>query len=132
MEALARLRKEESLRIFQRQVFGKFGIGDDVTVAQLGQDHFQRLAEAIEHTNAILQRNNRSGRRSRLRALINGERKTGLRIRRMDQEGSAAVHIAPQQPQTLVSGIPGLHHNVVEFVAQEVFHYVLVAVVDFE
>ena len=57
VEALARLREEERVGIFQRQLAADFGVGNDVAVAQLGQNHFQRLAEAIEHANAVLQRN---------------------------------------------------------------------------
>src|ERR1700722_17018750 len=45
----------------------------------------------------------------------------------MDEECSAAVDIGAQQPKTFVGRVPRLDHNVVQFVAQEIFHHPLEA-----
>ena len=50
----------------------------------------------------------------------------------MDQERRAAIHIAAQQAQAFVGRVPRLHHDVVQLLAQEVVHHMLVAVFDFE
>ena len=60
------------------------------------------------------------------------ERKLRLRIFGMDQEGRAAIDVGAQQAQAFIGGIPRLHHDVVQFVAQEVVDHVLVTVFDFE
>jgi len=57
MEALASGGEEISVGVFQRQVAGNIGVRRNVAIAQLGQNHFQRPAKAIQHANAILQRN---------------------------------------------------------------------------
>ncbi len=54
VETLAGLRKEESVRVFQGKRAADAGIGNDIAVAQLRQNHFQRLAKAVEHANAVL------------------------------------------------------------------------------
>ena len=56
VEALAALREEECVGIFQRQFAADGWIGNDVAVAKLRQHHFQRLAEAVEHADAVLHR----------------------------------------------------------------------------
>src|SRR5690242_3178962 len=132
VEALPGLGQEEGLWVLQRQLAPQLRIGNDVAIAQLGQDDFQRFAEAVEHANAALERHNGRGRGPASRILIYGKGKARLRILRVHQEGGAPVHIAAQQAQAFVGGVPGLHHNVVEFVAQEIFHHVLVTVFDFQ
>ena len=56
VEAFTGLREEERIGIFQRQLAGKGGIGNDVAVAQLGQDDFERSPKPVEHANRIFQR----------------------------------------------------------------------------
>ena len=126
------LREEERIGIFQRQIAADVGIGHDVAVAQLGQNHFQRFAEAVEHANAMLQRNHAVAVRDLVRRLVEDERELRLRIFGMDQERRAAIHVAAQQAQTFVGGVPRLHHDVVQLVAQEIVDHVLVAVFHFE
>ena len=48
-------REEEGARIFKCERAGGACIGRDVAIAQLGQDHFERAAEAVEHADAVLQ-----------------------------------------------------------------------------
>ena len=50
----------------------------------------------------------------------------------MYEERRAPIYVAFEQPQAFIGGIPGLHHDVIQFIAQEVFHYVLVLVFHFE
>ena len=57
VEALAGLGKEEGVGIFESQAAGHVGFGNDVAVAQLGQDDFQRFAEAIQHADCVFQGN---------------------------------------------------------------------------
>ena len=45
VEALTGLRKKERIGIFQRQLAGEGGIGNDVAVAQLGQDDFRAIGQ---------------------------------------------------------------------------------------
>ena len=50
----------------------------------------------------------------------------------MDEEGGAAIDAGAQHAQAFVRGVPGFHHDVIQFVAQEVFDYALVARLHFE
>ena len=50
----------------------------------------------------------------------------------MHEERGAAVNVRAQHAETFVHRVPGLHDNVVEFVAQEVFDNGLVAGLNFE
>ena len=70
--------------------------------------------------------------RSVVRAFIGDERKLRLRIFRMHQEGCAPIDVGAQQAQAFVGGVPRLDHDVIQFVAQEVFDHALVARIDFE
>src|SRR5207302_9635870 len=63
---------------------------------------------------------------------IEDEGEFGLRILGMNEESSAAINIGPQHAQTLVGSVPGFDDNVVQFIAQEVFHDPLVARLDFK
>ncbi len=132
MEALARSREEERIRIFQRERASDFGIGHDVPVAQLGQNHFQRLAKAVEYANAVLEGNNRIGVRDVMHRLVEVKRELRLRIFGMNQECRPAIDIGPQQPQTFVRRIPRLHHDVVQLIAQKVVDHVLVTIFNLE
>jgi len=70
--------------------------------------------------------------RGRPSILIHDERKLGLRIIRVHQEGGPAVHIRSQQPHAFIGRIPRLNHDVVELFAQEVFHHSFVLRLDFK
>ena len=50
----------------------------------------------------------------------------------MHQEGRAAIHVTAQQTQTFIGRIPRFHHDVIEFVAQKVFHHALVLRLHFQ
>ena len=80
----------------------------------------------------MLQRDDAIAMRNLVGSFIEMERELCLGIFGMDQEGGAAVHVAAQQPQAFVSSIPRLHHNVVQLLAQEVVHHMLVLVVHLE
>ena len=56
VEALARLRQEERIWILQRQFARQRRIRNDVSIAQLGKNHFQRLAKPVQHPDRIFQR----------------------------------------------------------------------------
>ena len=60
------------------------------------------------------------------------KRKLGLRVFRMDQEGGAAIDVGAQHAEAFVGGVPGLHHDVIQFVTQKVFHHALVSRLDFQ
>src|ERR1700692_750825 len=65
-------------------------------------------------------------------ALIRNERKLGLRIFGMDEESCSAVDVGTQQAQAFVGGVPRFDHDVIEFVAEEVFDDALVARLNLE
>jgi len=50
----------------------------------------------------------------------------------MHQERSATIYIGAQQAHAFVGRVPGLHHDVVQFVAKEVFNDALVMRIDLE
>ena len=50
----------------------------------------------------------------------------------MHQESGPAIDVGAQQAQPFVGGIPGFHHDKVEFVAQKIFHHAFVAWLDFQ
>ncbi len=132
VEALARLRQEKRVGIVQRQVAADLGVRNDVAVAQLGQNHFQRLAEAVEDADAILQRHHGVAVRNVICCFIELEREPRLRIFRMNQEGGASIDIAAQQAQAFIGGVPRFHDDVVQLIAQKIVDHVLVATLDFE
>ena len=90
------LREEEGVRILQSQTASDVGFRNDVAVAQLGQNHFQRLAKTVQHSNGVLQRDDLSGGRRAVRGLIEHEGELGLRVFRMHQERRAAIHAGAQ------------------------------------
>ena len=55
--------------------------------------------------------------------LVHHKREARLRVFRVHKEGCPAVHIVPQQPQTLICSVPGLNDDVVQFIPQEVFDH---------
>ena len=132
VEALARLREEEGVGIFQRQAAADFGIGNNVAVAKLRQNHFQRLAESVEDTNAVLERNHGIAVSDVMHRLVEVEGKLCLRIFGMNEECGAAIDVGAQQAQTFVGSIPRLHHDIVQLVAQEIIDHMFVAIVDFK
>src|ERR1700683_1865820 len=125
MKAFSGLREEECIRILKCEPACGIGAGNDIAVAQLRQDDFERFAESIQNANRILQRHDRCGWRSAVRSFVEDERKLGLRILRMNQKGRAAIHIAAQQSQAFIGSVPRIDHDVVQFVAQEVFDHAL-------
>ena len=133
MEALPRTRQEECIGILQCQVATHFGIGYDVAVAQLGQDHFQRLAKSVEYSNAMLQR---------YHAVALHAADSWLPPPRNENfacESSGCTRNVARPSTSLrssrkpfIRGVPRLHHDEVQFVAQKVVDHILVAVFDFE
>ena len=67
-----------------------------------------------------------------MRGFVKDEGELGLRIFGMNKKCGAAVDVAAQQPEAFVGSIPRLDHDVVQFVAQEVFHHALKARLDFK
>jgi hypothetical protein len=132
VEALAGMSEEEGVGIFEGEFTPQARVRHDVTVAQFGQDDFERFAESIEDTNGALQGNDRLSRWSGVRGFIDDEGELGLRIFGMDQKCGAAIDVATEQAQAFVGGIPGFDDDVVEFVAEKVFDHALVLRFDFE
>ena len=126
------LSEEKRVRTGERELARHRGIGHDVSVAQLGQNHFERLAESVQHANRVLQRKDRVVERSVVMAFIRDKRKLRLRVLGMDQECRAPVDVGAQQAQAFVGGVPRLDHDEVQFVAQKVFDHALIARLDFE
>ena len=50
----------------------------------------------------------------------------------MHQEGRAAIHVTAQQAQPFVSGVPGFHNDVVQFIPQKIFDYAFKSWLDLE
>ena len=50
----------------------------------------------------------------------------------MHEEGRASIHVGAQHAQAFVGRVPRLHHDVIQFVAQEVFDHALVPRFHFE
>ena len=80
----------------------------------------------------MLERNDGIAVRDVMRRLVEEERELRLRIFGMDEEGRTAIHVGAQQAQTFVGRVPRLHHDVVQFVAQEIVNHMLVAIFNFE
>ena len=132
MEALAGLREEEGVGIFEREAASDAGFGDDVPVAEFWEDHFQGFAKAVQYTDGVLQGNDLRRWRRAVCGFIDDERELGLRVFGMDEEGSAAIDAGAQHAQAFVSGVPGLYDDVVQFITEEVFDDALIARFDLE
>ncbi len=132
VEAFAGLRKKESIGIFEGQPARYIGFRNDVSVAQLGKNDFQRFSKSVEHANGVLEGHDLGSGRRRVRRLIQHERKFSLRVLRVDEESRASVDIGAQHAEAFVSGVPGFDHDVVELIAQKIFDDTLVARFDFE
>ncbi len=132
VEALAGGREEEGARIFECERARGAGVGRDVALAQLGQDGFERCAEAVEHADAVLQAHDAFAAGLRAGGLGGIEGELGLRIVRMDEEGGAAIDIALQQAHAFVGGVPAFDDDVVELVAQIFVDDGFVLAVDFK
>ena len=133
VEAFSRRSEEERIGIFEREIAARARVADDVAVAKLGQDDFQRLAQshrAPESCSSAAECCWLGG--AGARALVHQERELRLRILRMDQERGPAIDIGAQQTHAFVGRVPRLHDDVVQFVAQEVFDNALVMRFDFE
>ena len=134
VEGLAGRGEEEGLGIREGEGAGGVGVRRDKTFAELGQDDFEGLAEAVEHADALLEGTTPS-RPSMLvwaALCILGEGEVGLGIVGMDEEGGAAADVGLEEVHAGVGGVPGLHDDVVELVAEELIDYALVFAVDFE
>src|SRR6185437_13877534 len=107
-------------------------IGSDKTFAQLGQDHFERFAEAVEHANAAGEGDDGVARRSGARALVDNKGKLGLRVAGVYEEGRASIDVTLEQAHAFIGGAPGLHHDKVQLVAQEIVDYAFILIVHFE
>ena len=59
--------------------------------------------------------------------LVHRKGELGLRIVGVDEERRAPVHIGAQYAQSCISRTPRLHHNIIEFITQEVLDHPLVA-----
>jgi len=76
METFASLRQEECVGVFESQTARGIRSGNDVTVAQLRKNHFQRLSKAIENADGIFQGHDRSRGRRAVRGFVKDERRT--------------------------------------------------------
>ncbi len=106
----------------------------DIPVAQLGQNHLQRLAEAFQYANTIFQTHNALRLRQR-RRIVRSRRKCSLRILRVHQKGRPSVDPAGsglEQAHALVCRIPAFHHDVVQLIAQKLIHHRLILLADFQ
>ncbi len=93
VEGLAGGREEEGVRVRERERAGGVGVRCDEALAKLGQDDFERLAEAVEDADALFERDDAFdafdvGLGGAGHAF--GEGKVGLGIVGMDEEGGAA------------------------------------------
>src|SRR5579862_9051135 len=102
VEALPRLRQEKCIRTRQRQFAANARVRNNVAIAELRQNHFERLAKSIQNANRILKRENRVADGSVLRALIRYKRKLCLRVFGMDEERCPSIDVRPKQSQALV------------------------------
>ena len=135
VEGLAGGREEERLRVRERERARGVGVRRDEAFAQLGQDHFERLAEAVQDADAVLQRDDAfdafdvglGGARHAF-----GEGEVGLGVVGMNEEGGAAGYVGLEQMHAGVGGIPALDDDVVQLVAQELVDDALVLAIDFE
>ena len=55
VKALARRGQEEGVGVFQSEGLCRLRIGGDKSIAQLGQNHFQRPAKAIQHADTVFE-----------------------------------------------------------------------------
>ena len=67
-----------------------------------------------------------------VRIFINRKGKLGLRVLGMHQECRAAIHVGAEKTQAFIRSVPRLDHDVVQFVAQEIFDHAFVARLDFK
>src|ERR1039457_5449282 len=78
MKALAGLREKESIRAGERE-FTRYGrVGHDVSITQLRQNYFQRLAKYVEHANRVLQREDGVVERRVVMAFVRNKRELCL------------------------------------------------------
>src|SRR5262249_54489288 len=124
VEALAGLREKEGIGVLQSQIAAHIRIGDDEAVSQLRQNHLERVAEAIQYANAVLQRNHAVAVAAVVSGCFGREGEFRLRVFGVHEERRAAVNIAAEQTQTFVSRVPRLYDNVIQLVAQEVVYNV--------
>ncbi len=98
------------MRVREGERAGGVGVRRDETLAKLGQDDFEGLAEAVEDANALFERNDAFdaldvGLGGALHAF--GEGEVGLCVVGMDEEGGAAADVGLEQVHAGVGGVPG-------------------------
>src|SRR5580693_671583 len=80
VEAFSGLGQKERVGILQSQTTCSLRAGDDVAVPKLGKNDFQRLPEAVENADGVLQWHDGSGGRRTMSGFVKDERKLGLRV----------------------------------------------------
>ncbi len=110
VEGLAGGGEEEGLRVRESKRAGGVGVRRDEAFAELGQDDFERLAEAVEDADALLEGNDAFdafdvGLGGALHAF--GEGEVGLGVVGMNEEGGAAADVGLEQVHAGVGGVPG-------------------------
>src|SRR5579863_1509521 len=78
VKAFAGLREEKCIGVLKRETPRDAGFRNDVAVAQLGKNDFQRFAEAIEYTDRMLERNDLCSRRRAVGRFVEYEGELGL------------------------------------------------------
>ena len=131
VKALAGRGKEEGVGVFQRQGLCRLRIGSDKSIAQLGQNHFERTAKAIQHADAVFQPLYADAVVFGVQR-ITGKRELGLGIVGMDQERCPPIDVALQQAHAFVGRVPALDHDVVQLVAQKRINYGFIFAVHFQ
>src|SRR5215469_16206849 len=123
------------MRIRQRQCSRSVRIGSHVALAQLGENNFERLTEAVQYTHAVAQRHYAIdvGDISYGFALHSlGEGEVRLRVVRMHEECCATGDVGLKQMHPRIGRVPALDNDVVQLIAQELVDYALVFAVDLE
>ncbi len=62
-----------------------------------------------------------------MRRFVEHKRELGLRVLRMNEECGAPIDIGAQQAKTFIGRVPRLDHDVIQLVAQKIFHHALEA-----
>src|SRR5580658_473430 len=132
VEAFSGLRQEERIGILQSQTPRSVRPGHDIAIPKLWKNDLQRFSEAVENADGVLQWHDGSRGRCAVRGFVEDEGELGLRVLGVNQKSGATIDIAAQQPEAFVGGVPGLDHNVVQFVTQEVFDNTLKARLHFK
>ena len=113
--------EKEGVAEFAGQSLGLNRTLYQIAISKLGQNCFQRSPKPVQHPDGVFER--RDPRRAdEVVAFFPQAALRGL----MNQEGSTAVHARLQKPNAFFSRSPALNHHVVQLVAQELVHHILV------